>query len=127
MEIGTPDDQSAITAIFPIGDDLYAVKERGIYEVRLADRIDPNRTNIAMPNTQQRVLNYGSDAPVVGRTLLTAKELFNPNAQKGGGVALPAVGNIAARCNDFVQKADHSLQSLLGSATERAIRSLNIF
>jgi hypothetical protein len=43
MEIGTPDDQSAITAIFPIGDDLFAVKERGIYEVRLADRIDPIR------------------------------------------------------------------------------------
>src|SRR5262249_32256833 len=78
MEIGVPDDQSAITAIFPIGDDLYVVKERGIYEVKLADRIDPNRTNIAIPNTQQRVLNYGSDASVVGRTLLTAKELFNP-------------------------------------------------
>src|SRR5262249_56398562 len=78
MEIGTPDEQSAITAIFPIGDALYAVKERGIYEVKLADRIDPKRTNIAIPNTQQRVLNYGSDAPVVGRTLLTAKELFNP-------------------------------------------------
>jgi hypothetical protein len=78
MEIGTPDDPSAITAIFPIGDDLYVVKERGVYEVKLADRIDPNRTNIAIPNTHQRVLNYGSDAPVVGRTLLTAKELFNP-------------------------------------------------
>jgi hypothetical protein len=160
MEIGTPDDQSAITAIFPIGDDLFAVKERGIYEVRLADRIDPNRTNIAIPNMQQRVLNYGSDAPVVGRTLLTAKELFNPTylpknldltealrlcfetlkdlaamldvaaalvqdqpaatravghkGQKGGAVALPAVGAIAARCKDFVQKADHSLQSVLG-------------
>jgi hypothetical protein len=78
MEIGTSDDQSAITTICPIGDDLYIVKERGIYEVKLADRIDPNRTNIAIPKTQQGVLNYGSDAPVVGRTLLTAKELFNP-------------------------------------------------
>src|SRR5262245_2861176 len=159
MDIGTPDDQSAVTGMFPIGDDLYVVKERGIYEVKLADRIDPNRTNIAIPNTQQRVLNYGSDAPLVGRTLLTAKELFNPtylpknlnlaealhlsfealkdlaamldaagalqqdqlaatraierNLQKGGAVALPAVGNIAARCKDFVQKADHSLQSML--------------
>jgi hypothetical protein len=159
MEIGTPDDQSAITAIFPIGDDLYVVKERGVYEVKLADKIDPNRTNIAIPNTHQKVLNYGSDAPVVGRTLLTAKELFNPNylpktldltqalhlcfetskdltamldvaaalerdqlaatggarynLQKSQAVALPAVGNIAARCKDFIQKADHSLQSLL--------------
>jgi hypothetical protein len=43
MEIGPPDDQSAITAMFPIGDDLYVVKERGVYEVKLADRIDPNR------------------------------------------------------------------------------------
>ena len=69
MEIGTSDDQSAVTGIFPIGDNLYVVKERGIYEVKLADRIDPNRTNIAIPNTQQKVLNYGSEAPVVGRTL----------------------------------------------------------
>jgi len=160
MDIGTPDDQSAVTGIFPIGDDLYVVKERGIYEVKLADRIDPNRTNIAIPNTQQRVLNYGSDASVVGRTLLTAKELFNPtylpknldlaealrlcfetlrdlaamldvagaleqdqlvatravrhNVQKGGAVALPSVGSIGARCKDFVQKSDHSLQSVLG-------------
>jgi len=160
MEIGTPDDQSAVTAIFPIGDDLYVVKERGVYEVKLADRIDPNRTNIAIPNTHQRVLNYGSDASVVGRTLLTAKELFNPTYlpknldltealrlcfetlkdlaamldvaaaleqdqlaatravghthKEAGAVAIPAVGNIGARCKDFVQKADHSLQSLLG-------------
>jgi hypothetical protein len=159
MEIGTSDDQSAVTGIFPIGDDLYVVKERGIYEVKLADRIDPNRTNIAIPNTQQKVLNYGSEAPVVGRTLLTAKELFNPtylpknldltealrlcfetlkdlatmldvaaalehdqlaattaagDSLQRGGASLPAIGNVATRCKDFLQKADHSLQSLLG-------------
>jgi hypothetical protein len=159
MEVGTADDQSRVTAILPIGKRLYAVKERGIYEIKLADQVDPERTNIEIPHTQQRVLEYGSDNPLVGRTLLTAKELFNPSylrdgmdlgealrlsfevlkdlaamrdvataleeAQqaaivffegapgKEGSVALPAVGNIDARCKDFIQKADHSLQSLL--------------
>jgi len=45
---------------------------------------------------------------------LAATRAVEDNPQKGGAVALPAVGKIAARCKDFVQKADHSLQSLLG-------------
>jgi hypothetical protein len=45
---------------------------------------------------------------------LAATRAVEHNLQKGGAVALPAVGKIAARSKDFVQKADHSLQSLLG-------------
>lgn len=33
-------------------------------------------TNITIPNTQQKVLEYGSDERIVGQTLLTAKALF---------------------------------------------------
>jgi hypothetical protein len=159
IDVGMPNDQSAVTAMIQIGEQFYVVKECGIYEIKLADQIDPQRTNIAIPDTQQKVLEYGSDSPFVGRTLLTAKELLNPSflpngvdlrkalrlnfealkdlaamldvataleeaqrtaiaafegaSQKEGSVALPAVGNIDARCKDFVQKADHSLQSLM--------------
>ena len=79
MEIGTADDSSEITAMVSIGDDFYIVKENGIYAVKLADSIDPERLNPHIPNVQQRVLDYGSASKLVGRTFLTANSLFKEN------------------------------------------------
>lgn len=81
MEIGATDDSSAITAMLSIGDILYCIKGNAIYAVKLADSIDPKRLNPSIPNTQQRVLSYGSESHLVGRTLLTAKRLFNATYQ----------------------------------------------
>lgn len=159
MDVGTPDDQTPVTDLFSIGDTLCVIKEKGIYEIKFADAVDPKRTNIAVPNTQQRILNHGSDEPLVGRILLTAKELFNPSylpkgfdhtaalrlsfeilkdiaamhdmavamteeeaaavsfiedrRKKDRSFVLPAIANVEVRCNEFIQKADHALQSLL--------------
>jgi len=74
--IGAEDDNSAIRELIPIGDTMYVAKERGIYAVQLADQIDPDRTNAALPDTQQRILPIGTDDTVVARTLLTANTLF---------------------------------------------------
>ena len=74
--IGADGDDSAISEMIPIGDTLYMVKGRGIYGVQLADKIDPQRTNAAIPDIQQRILSIGSDDPLVARTLLTAHTLF---------------------------------------------------
>ncbi len=77
FEISTPEDQTAISGMISIKDErLLIVKGQGIYEVQFADRIDPKRTNINVPNTIQKVLPYGSDHEWVGRILLTANELF---------------------------------------------------
>jgi hypothetical protein len=76
--IGADGDDSAISEMIPIGDTLYMVKGRGIYGVQLADKIDPQRTNAAIPDIQQRILSIGSDDPLVARTLLTAHTLFTP-------------------------------------------------
>jgi hypothetical protein len=76
IKVGTEED-GAIKAVFPIGNVLHVIKERAIYIVRLADDIDPGRTNKDMPNIQQKVLPYGSESKLVGQTLLTAKKLFN--------------------------------------------------
>ena len=67
---------TAIREMIPLGDTMYFVKERGIYAMQLADQIDPDRTNAALPDTQQRILRIGTDDPVVARTLLTANTLF---------------------------------------------------
>ena len=77
IEIGTPDDPSDITAMLSIDDVLYAIKENGIYAIKLADTIDPKRTNPNIPSIQQKILTYGSESSLVGQTLLTAKQLFN--------------------------------------------------
>ena len=76
LEVTTPDDDSPITGMLTFGNGLYAVKEKGIYEIKLADQIDPERTNIHVPNTIQRVLPYGSAEPWVGSVLLTGHELL---------------------------------------------------
>jgi hypothetical protein len=76
LEVKTPDDDSAITGMITFGDRLLVVKEKGIYEIKLADQIDPERKNIQVPNTVQRVLPYGSNEPWVGAVLLTGHELL---------------------------------------------------
>lgn len=76
LEVKTPDDDSAITGILTFNDSLYAVKERGVYEIQLADKIDPERKNMHVPNAIQRVLPYGSAEPWVGAVLLTGHELL---------------------------------------------------
>jgi hypothetical protein len=75
MEIGTPDDTTAVKLMIEIGGSLFVVKERGIYQVKLADEIDPGRSNANIPNVQQRVIPYGTSNDIVARTLLTAGQL----------------------------------------------------
>ena len=65
MGISTPDDNSAISEMIFTGERLLIVKGKGIYEVKLADQVDPGRTNIATSNTVQRVLPYGADDSIV--------------------------------------------------------------
>ncbi len=76
MEVSTPNDDSPISEMIPNGDRLLVVKGKGIYAVKLADQVDPERTNIAVPNTIQQVIAYGADDPWIGAVVLTAHHLF---------------------------------------------------
>ncbi len=82
LEVKTPDDDSAITGMIALGDSLLAVKEKGIYAIKLADKIDPERKNINAPNTIQRILPYGSSEPWVGAVVLTGNELLKKDILK---------------------------------------------
>jgi hypothetical protein len=46
LEVKTPDDDSAISIMITVSDRLLVVKEKGIYEIKPADKIDPDRKNI---------------------------------------------------------------------------------
>lgn len=76
LEIRTPEDNSEISEMISTGERLLVVKGKGIYEIKLADQLDPERTNIATPNTIQQVIPYGADDPWVGAVVLTAHHLL---------------------------------------------------
>ncbi len=75
MNVGTPEDGS-IEGFVTLEDRLLIIKKKSVYEHIFADTIDPGRTNAAIPDTQQRVLDIGSESPLLCRTLLTADTLF---------------------------------------------------
>jgi len=73
--VGT-NDEGAIEDFINVGHSLLMIKEKAIYKYQLADQVDPGRTNIAVPHTQQKLYSVGSSSEVVGRILITAKYLF---------------------------------------------------
>ena len=102
-KVGSDGDDSAIHEMIPLGDFMYVVKERGVYSMQLADQIDPGRTNISVPNVQQKILPIGSSDPIVARTLLTAHTLFKAellgpsfNEKKGVELMLELLKSIVA-------------------------------
>lgn len=76
LTITTPDDDTPIREMISTGDRLLVVKDKGIYEVALADQIDPVRTNPSVPNTVQKILPFGAADSWVGAVVLTARQLF---------------------------------------------------
>ena len=76
LEINTPGDDTAISEMISIDDRLLVVKGKGIYEIKLADQVDPERTNIGAPNTIQRILPYGAQDSWIGAVVLTANHLL---------------------------------------------------
>lgn len=78
-EIGTMAD-GAIVAMISTREKLYFVKTHSIYGFQFADRIDPNRQNPNIPNTQQKEFSIGSENSDVSRVLLTADLLLKKTA-----------------------------------------------
>ena len=77
-DIGTEED-GAIVEMKNIGGRLLIIKERSIYEMVMADTVDPDRTNINIPNSHHKlIIDKGTESETVSRTLLTALTLFRP-------------------------------------------------
>ena len=110
LAISTPDDDSAILEMISTNDRLLVVKGKGIYEIKLADQLDPERTNIDVPNTIQRILPYGAQDPWIGAVVLTANNLLQSpclSSDIDGAEAFAVVLNIAediARADETMEK-----------------------
>lgn len=66
----------AVKSLETIAGALFAIKDKAIYRVAMADDIDPTRTREDIPNTVQKVFDVGAADEVVIRSLLTGIELF---------------------------------------------------
>lgn len=123
LEIRTPEDDSAISEMISTSDRLLVVKGKGIYEIKLADQVDPGRTNIATPNTIQRIIPYGVDSPWVGAVILTAHHLFQSSCspvEVDGSTAFTLVLKMA----DDIAGA-HQLEENYRKAEEDATKNLD--
>ncbi|MET3522075.1 hypothetical protein [Mesorhizobium abyssinicae] len=153
MEVGHAGD-GAVTGMVSTAEAMFLIKDKSVYAIKMADQIDPDRTNIDIPNTQQLVADSGSESEIVGRTLMTANQLFTKNhfperkmrdlcittsleimsqllaaekirdaieADEGREIEaakefnrsrIPAVTEVVARANTYVQKIEHALQAV---------------
>lgn len=78
MTTGDASDASPIRDTIPVAGKLLIIKERGIWQIRLADDVDPDRANPGIRNSQQKLLARGTDDPLVCRILIQAKRLLKP-------------------------------------------------
>jgi len=59
---------------------MLVVTNKSVWRIMTADNIDPQRDSINIPrHIQERILSYGSDDAIVGKTLLQGKELLLSN------------------------------------------------
>jgi hypothetical protein len=82
FRLHNPDDGSAIREAIPLSDRLLMITDKCMYSIRVANQIDPARTNPALPhNVQQKVFDYGADSELVCRSFLQAWRLFREGFQ----------------------------------------------
>jgi hypothetical protein len=76
VDIGSKDD-GGIMEMYNMGGRMLVIKERAIYELRLADDIDPERAYPNLPkSTQKLILPLGTESEIFSRTFLTARRLI---------------------------------------------------
>lgn len=96
MLVGDETDQSAIREMISVGDDLYIVKDEGLWLVQHADKIDPERTNPALPNSSKKILSRGATDSLVCRSLLQSRVLMREQFLPAGFDVAAGIANAFA-------------------------------
>lgn len=120
-------DDTGISEMFALNDGLLLATAKGLYEVKTADQIDPDRKNPNIPhNLQRRILSLGSESELVGRTLLTAKALFvekflptTVDAKKAMSLTFEVLKDLVAMetaSADFVSTEKEEIQKMTSRA-----------
>ncbi len=102
FQLGEPGD--VIVEMLVLENRLLGVTQRAVYAANFADHVDPERTDINIPNIiSQKLLAYGAEANFISETLLTGAELFNEtylggkfNAKRALEIAWEAAQNLGS-------------------------------
>jgi hypothetical protein len=119
--LNNPDDGTPITEMFTLDDGLLMITEKCTYRVRLADQIDPDRKNPALPpNFQQKLFDHGTKSELLCRTLLQAKVMFRKEFQsvdidRAMQLSFDALGDLVS-----MHDATHVFKSAENAAVERS-------
>ena len=131
IDIGTDDSSGGIEGFVSFSNRFLVVKDGGTYEVELADKIDPNRTNPNIPDTHKCLIRYGSTSKFISRSLLTGDVLVNEKylrAEVSRDRIMPIVLNLAskfAQINDLIEEySGHEIAAM--DALERANKQTKI-
>ena len=68
MTIGERGDGRIVRMVNIADEDMSTVHENAIYRVMLADAIDPERTNVNLSNSNQKIASSGSNSEIVSRS-----------------------------------------------------------
>jgi hypothetical protein len=76
--LNNPDDGTPITQMVKLNEEFFLIiTEKCTYRLQIADQIDPDRKNPALPqNFQQKLFDHGTKSDLLCRTLLQAKVMF---------------------------------------------------
>jgi len=103
FELDNPDDGTPIKEMLSLKGSLLLVTEKCTYQIRLADQIDPQRTNPNIPhNVRRKLFDYGTNSEMLCKTLMVAKVMFRKELQphldieKAMSLALDALGEIVS-------------------------------
>jgi hypothetical protein len=102
FELNNPHDGTPIKEMFTLGDALLMITEKCTYRMQVADQIDPERTNPALPhNVVQKIFDHGTRSEILCNTLILAKVMFREemlaiDTEKAKQLAFEALGDLMA-------------------------------
>jgi len=83
FKLNNPEDGAPIKEMFTLGDALLFITEKCTYRMQVADQIDPDRKNPALPhNVTQKIFDHGISSEIFCNTILLAKVMFRKEMLK---------------------------------------------
>lgn len=125
--LNNPDDGSPIKEILSLGKYLYLITEKCTYRVQMADQVDPERKNSALPPVfQQKLFDLGTNSELLRRTLMQARVLFRKeflciDPDKAIELTLEALAELAALhevCKTFASSEQAAIEKLEASPSK---------
>lgn len=125
--LNNPDDGTPIKEMLSLGKYLYLITEKCTYRVQLADQIDPERKNSALPPVfQQKLFDLGTDSELIRRTLMQARVLFRKeflciDLNTAMELTLEALAELAALhevCKSFASSEQAAIDNLEASPSK---------